>query len=243
MVSEMTVDRELARRALAEAVGTALLVIAVVGSGIAATRLSPGDTGLQLLENALATAGGLAAVIIAVGSVSGAHLNPIVTLAQRALGGIDTGSALAYVAAQVVGGVVGVVLANLMFDLPAMELSSKARAGDGLFLAEIVATFGLLLVVFGVARSGDKALGAFGVAAYIGGAYFFTSSTSFANPAVTIARMLTETFTGIAPRRVPVFIGAQVLGGALGVLAVKAFYPRAPESAPDVVVPHGPDRA
>jgi arsenate reductase len=234
----MALNRELARRALAEGIGTALLVIAVVGSGIAATRLSPHDTGLQLLENALATAGGLAAVIIAVGSVSGAHLNPVVTLAQRALGGVDTISAAGYITAQITGGVVGVVVANLMFELPAVELSDKVRNGGGVVLGEVVATFGLLLVVFGVARSGSKAMGAFAVGAYIGGAYFFMSSTSFANPAVTIARMLTDTFTGIAPKSAPAFIGAQVGGAALAVLAVSAFYPKARETAEELVVPH-----
>ena len=237
----MALNRDLARRALAEGIGTALLVIAVVGSGIAATRLSPRDTGLQLLENALATAGGLAAVIIAVGSVSGAHLNPVVTLAQRAMRGIDTVSTVGYIAAQVVGGIVGVVVSNLMFDLSAVELSEKVRDGGGLVLAEVVATFGLLLVVFGVARAGGKALGAFGVAAYIGGAYFFTSSTSFANPAVTTARMLTDTFAGIAPESAPAFLGAQLVGGALAVFAVRAFYPAAPETAADIVVPHSGD--
>jgi len=237
----MALNRELARRALAEGIGTALLVIAVVGSGIAATRLSPHDTGLQLLENALATAGGLAAVIIAVGSVSGAHLNPVVTLAQRALGGVDTVSAVGYIAAQITGGVVGVVVANLMFELPAVELSDKVRDGGGLVLGEVVATFGLLLVVFGVARSGSKAMGAFAVGAYIGGAYFFMSSTSFANPAVTVARMLTDTFTGIAPKSAPAFIGAQVGGAALAVLAVSAFYPKARETAVELVVPHPDD--
>jgi arsenate reductase len=234
----MTVNRDLSRRALAEGIGTALLVIAVVGSGIAATRLSPDDTGLQLLENALATAGGLAAIIIAIGSVSGAHLNPVVTLAQRSLRGIDSGEALAYIGAQIVGGVLGVVIANLMFELPAVEFSTKARDGGGLVLAEVVATFGLLLVVFGVARSGGKLMGAIGVASYIGAAYFFTSSTSFANPAVTIARMLSDTFAGIEPESAPAFIGAQLVGAALAVLAVKALYPHAPDTATDVVVPH-----
>ena len=234
----MALNRELARRALAESIGTALLVIAVVGSGIAATRLSPHDTGLQLLENALATAGGLAAVIIAVGSVSGAHLNPVVTIAQRALGGVDSVSAVGYIAAQLTGGIVGVILANLMFELPAVELSDKVRDGSGVVLGEVVATFGLLLVIFGVARSGSKAMGAFAVGAYIGGAYFFMSSTSFANPAVTVARMLTDTFTGIAPKSAPAFIGAQVGGAALAVLAVSAFYPRAREAAEELVVPH-----
>ncbi|HUF85445.1 MAG TPA: aquaporin, partial [Acidimicrobiia bacterium] len=181
----------LTRRVVAELVGTALLLIAVVGSGIAAQRLSPGDTGLQLLENAAATAVALVAIIFAVGAVSGAHLNPLVTLADRALGGITTREAGAYCAAQVVGAVLGTVIANLMFELPALEISDRSRSGSGLWLAEVVATFGLLLVVFGVARSGRAALAPFAVGAWIGGAYFFTSSTSFANPAVTVGRALT----------------------------------------------------
>jgi arsenate reductase len=234
----MSLNRDLARRALAELLGTAFLLIAVVGSGIAAQRLSPDDTGLQLLENAIATAAGLAAVIIAVGRVSGAHLNPVVTLAQRAFGAVDSATAAIYVAAQVVGAVLGVVLANLMFDLPAVEISDKVRDGSGLVLAEGVATFGLLLVIFGAARVGSTALAAFSVAAYIGGAYFFTSSTSFANPAVTGARMLSDTFAGIAPESVLPFLGAQVLGGALAVVAVSLLYPDARDVADEVVVPH-----
>jgi glycerol uptake facilitator-like aquaporin len=226
------------RRALAESIGTALLLIAVIGSGIAAGRLSPGDTGLQLLENAAATAVALVAIILAVGAVSGAHLNPVVTLVDRLLGGIDTPTAAVYVAAQVVGAGVGAVVANLMFDLPAIEWSTTGRSGGGLWLGEVVATFGLLLVVFGTVRSGRTSAVPFAVGAYIGGAYFFTSSTSFANPAVTLARTLTDTFAGIDAASVPAFVLAQLLGGAVAVLAIKVLYPDIKGTAGDVVVPH-----
>ena len=215
----------LARRALAELVGTALLVLAVVGSGIAAEKLSPGDSGLQLLENAMATAAALVAIILAVGPVSGAHLNPVVTLAVRSLGGLSTGEAGAYVGAQLAGGAIGAVGANLMYSLPAVELSSTVRGGGGLWLSEVVATFGLLVVVFGVVRSGRASIAAFAVGAYIGGAYFFTSSTSFANPAVTMARSLTDTFSGIAWRSVPAFVVAQTAGAVVAVAVVRALYP------------------
>jgi arsenate reductase len=210
----------------------------VIGSGIAAARLSPHDTGLQLLENAAATAGALLAIILAVGPVSGAHLNPLVTLADRWLGGVSSRDAVGYVAAQVGGGVVGAVTANLMFSLPAVELATKTRSGGGLWLAEAVATFGLLLVIFGVVRSGRSAAAPFAVAAYIGGAYFFTSSTSFANPAVTVARMLSDTFAGIRPSSVPPFVLAQAAGAIVAVAAVTVLYPTIRDAAGDVVVPH-----
>jgi len=217
----------LGRRALAEGLGTGLLVVAVVGSGIAAERLSPGDTGLQLLENAAATAAALVAIILALGAVSGAHLNPVVTLADRLGGGLSTLDAGAYVGAQVAGGVLGAIIANLMYSLPAVELSTHARTGGGLWLSEVVATFGLLLVILGVVRSGRASAVPFAVGAYIGGAYFFTSSTSFANPAVTVARALTDTFAGVAWRSVPAFLVAQVVGAALAVVAARALYPQA----------------
>ena len=227
-----------ARRALAEFIGTALLLIAVIGSGIAAQRLSPTDTGLELLENAVATAAALAAIILAVGPVSGAHLNPIVTLADRFFGGVGSAEAGVYIGAQVAGAVSGVVIANLMFSLPAVELSTKHRSSSGLWLAEVVATFGLLLVVFGVVRSGRGAMAPFAVGAYIGGAYFFTASTSFANPAVTVARTLSNTFAGIAPSSVLAFVAAQLAGGLLAVGAVRVLYPDTAAVAADVVVPH-----
>ena len=227
------------RRALAELLGTALLLVAVIGSGIAAERLSPGDTGLQLLENAAATAAALVAIILAVGSVSGAHLNPVVTLGDRLLGGIDTRTAGAYIGAQVVGACLGAVVANLMFDLPAVSWSTTQRSGGGLWLGEVVATFGLLLVVFGLVRSGRSSAAPFAVGAYIGGAYFFTSSTSFANPAVTVARTLSDTFAGIEPGSVPAFVVAQLAGGALAVVVVLVLHPGIDRHADDVVVPHG----
>jgi glycerol uptake facilitator-like aquaporin len=236
----------LARRALAELIGTALLVVAVVGSGIAAERLSPGDTGLQLFESAAATAAALVAIILAVGAVSGAHLNPVVTLVDRAFGGLDGAAAGAYIGAQVAGGVLGTVIANLMFDRPAVEWSSTQRSGGGLWLAEVVATFGLVLVVFGVARSGRASVAPFAVGAYIGGAYFFTASTSFANPAVTVARTLSDTFAGIDPASAPGFVVAQLVGGAVGLGAVRVLHPTIGEAAAEVVLPRrraarGPD--
>ena len=227
-----------ARKVLAEFIGTGLLVTAVVGSGIAAQRLSPGDTGLQLLENAAATAAALVAIILAVGPVSGAHINPVVTIADRVLGGISNTDALAYIAAQMSGGAAGAVLANLMFSEPPIALSTNARSGGGLWLAEVVATFGLLLVVFGVVRSARPSAAPFAVGAYIGGAYFFTASTSFANPAVTAARTLTDTFTGIKPTTAPAFVAFQIIGMAVAVLTVRALYPDARQRAAAAVVPH-----
>ena len=226
-----------ARKALAEFIGTALLLIAVIGSGIAAQRLSPHDTGLELLENAVATAAALAAIILAVGPVSGAHLNPVVTLADRFFGGVGSADVGVYIGAQVAGAVGGAVVANLMFSLPAVEVSTKLRSSSGLWLAEVVATFGLLLVVFGVVRSGRGSMAPFAVGAYIGGAYFFTASTSFANPAVTAARMLSNTFAGIAPSSAPAFVAAQLGGAVLAVGAVRVLYPDTAARAADVVVP------
>jgi arsenate reductase len=224
----------LRRRALAEALGTGLLVVAVVGSGISAQRLSPADTGLQLLENAAATAAALIAIILAVGPVSGAHLNPVVTLADRVLGRLSTAEAATYVGAQVVGGVAGTIVANLMYSRPPVELSTTARSAGGLWLGEVVATFGLVFLVVALLRSGRTALAPFAVGAYIGGAYFFTSSTSFANPAVTVARALTDTFAGIAWRSVPVFVVAQVVGTGLALVVARALYPPATAARPRV---------
>ncbi len=210
----------------------------MVGSGIAAQRLSPGDTGLQLLENAAATAAALVAIILAVGPDSGAHINPVVTIADRVLGGISNTDALAYIAAQMSGGAAGAVLANLMFSEPAIAWSTNARSGGGLWLAEVVATFGLLLVVFGVVRSARPSAAPFAVGAYIGGAYFFTASTSFANPAVTAARTLSDTFAGIKPTTTPAFVAFQIIGMAVAVLAVRALYPDARQRAAAAIVPH-----
>jgi arsenate reductase len=166
-----------------------------------------------------------------------------VTLADRALGGIATSEALAYGAAQLTGGILGTIVANLMFDLPALEWSHRIRSGSGLWLGEVVATFGLLVVIFGVARSGRSALAPFAVGAYVAAAYFFTASTSFANPAVTVARMFTNTFAGIRPGSVGAFIAFQALGAVLAVATIRTLYPRVAETAPDVVVPHPTEEA
>jgi arsenate reductase len=232
----LMMDRDLARRASAEAVGSALLVAAVVGSGIAAQRLSPTDVGLQLLENSIATGAVLVALILAIGPVSGAHFNPLVTMADRILGGTTTRDAGVYVVAQVVGACVGTMVANLMFDLPAVTLSTHDRSGSGVWLGETVAAFGLLLVILGVVRAGRASAAAFAVGGYIAAAYWFTSSTSFANPAVTIARMLTDTFAGISPEDVPMFIVFQVVG-ALGAIALAHFW-RPDLPAADLIVSH-----
>ena len=229
----LTAVPTLARKAFAELVGSALLAATVVGSGIAAQTLSPDDVGLQLLENALITGAVLVALILALGPVSAAF-NPVVTLAERAFGAITSAAAAVFVAAQVLGCCLGVVLANLMFDLPAVELSTRERATGGLWLGEVVATFGLVVVVFGVVRSGRSAHVAYAVGAYITAAYWFTSSTSFANPAITVGRTLTDTFAGIAPSSVGVFVLVQLLGGALGVGAAVLLYPRVHELADDL---------
>jgi arsenate reductase len=229
-------ERDLLRRASAEAVGTAFLVAAVVGSGIAAQRLSPGDTGVQLLENAVATGAVLVALILALGSISGAHFNPIVTLADRILGGMTTREAGVYVTAQVAGGCIGAIVANLMFDLPAVTISTHDRSSSGVLLGELVAAFGLLLVILGVVRAGKAQMAAFAVAGYITAAYWFTSSTSFANPAVTIARSLSDTFAGIAPEDILPFIALQVVGALLAVALMHYWKPDL--DAEDVVVPH-----
>ena len=231
---------DLWRRALAEAIGTAFLVAVVVGSGIAAERLSPGDVGLQLLENAAATAAGLVALILAFGPVSGAHFNPVVSLADRFFGGLSTRALAAYVPSQLLGGCAGAVLANVMFDTAALQLSDKARSGGGLWIAEVVATVGLLLVIFGVVRSGRAGLAPIAVGTYIGSAYFFTSSTSFANPAVTVARTLSDTFAGIAPSSAPAFVLCQLAGLAVGVVLIRVLHPDVAEDADDVVVPREP---
>jgi len=221
------------RKAFAELLGSALLAAAVVGSGIAASRLSPHDVGLQLLENSLITGAVLVALILALGPVSAAF-NPVVTLAERLLGAISTRDAAGLAAVQVVGCSLGVMVANLMFDLPAVDVSTHHRNGSGLLLGEVVATFGLLLVIFGVARSGRKTLVPYAVGAYITAAYWFTSSTSFANPAITIGRTLSDTFAGIAPSSVAPFVGMQVLGGLLALGAVILLYPNAREIAVEI---------
>lgn len=228
----------LPRRLLAEFCGTAFLVAVVVGSGIAATQLSPDDVGLQLLENAVATAGGLVALILAFGPVSGAHFNPVVSMADAVFGGLRWRDCGAYALVQTAGAVLGAVVANLMFELPAVTWSEHTRSSGGLWLGEVVATLGLLVVIFGVVRSGRGTAAPFAVGAYIGGAYFFTSSTSFANPAVTIGRAFTDTFAGIAPSSVAGFVVFQLVGAAVAVALLRVLYPDIAEVADDVVVPH-----
>ena len=235
-------QRPLKSRLTAEFVGTAFLLAGVVGSGIMAENLTD-DVGLQLLQNAFATAGVLVALILSLGPASGAHFNPAVTLADRVFGGISTRDAVAYVAAQVAGGIAGVLAANAMFDLSVVDWSGKDRSGGHLVFAEGIATLGLLVVIFGVVRSGKAGLAAFSVGGYIGGAYYFTSSTSFANPAVTVARMFSDTFAGIEPASAPAFIGAQVVAVGVAVVIIKAIYPDIEEVADQVVVPHGAEPA
>jgi glycerol uptake facilitator-like aquaporin len=214
----------LARRVAAEAVGTAFLVMAIVGSGIAAQRLSPGDAGLQLLENSLITGAALVALILALQPVS-ASFNPIVTAVERVLGLVTTREAVLSVAAQVFGGVVGCVLANLMFELDVVSVSGHHRASSGTLLAEVIATAGLVVIVFGSIRAGRVDTIAYAVGAYITAAYWFTSSTSFANPAVTISRMFSDTFAGIAPASAPAFVLMQLLGGVVGLGLVALLHP------------------
>jgi glycerol uptake facilitator-like aquaporin len=218
-------ELDLLRRLVAEALGTGLLLVAIIGSGIMASRLSPGDVGLQLLENAAATAAALIGLILVFGAVSGAHFNPVVTLVDRAFGSITTRDAGLYIAAQVVGACLGAILANLMFELPAIELSTEIRSSGALWLSEIVATVGLLLVIHGCVRTGRANVVAFAVGIWIGGAYWFTSSTSFANPAVTVARTLSDTFAGIKPSSAPMFVLMQLVGAAVAFGLIRFLYP------------------
>ncbi|MFI7128875.1 aquaporin [Nonomuraea sp. NPDC050153] len=226
----------LARRALAEFTGTAALVTVVVGSGIMAASLSR-DVGVQLLANSLATAAGLAVLIVVLAPVSGAHFNPVVTLAAWLLTRREADPAVrgrdlaAYLPAQVAGALAGAVLANAMFALPAVQLSARDRSAPHLLLGEVVATTGLIVVIFALARQGRAALSPVAVGGYIGAAYWFTSSTSFANPAVTLGRAVTDTFAGIAPASVPGFIAAQLAGAALGGLLLAVLFPNAAQNA------------
>jgi len=229
----------LSRRLAAEFLGSAFLAAIVIGSGIAAQRLSPGNTGLQLLENSAATAAGLFAIILMFGPVSGAHFNPVVSFADAALGGMSWRDAAAYLPAQVAGCVTGAVAANVMFGLAAVSISTKHRASGAHALSEVIATAGLVLVIFALARAGRAASAPAAVGAYIGAAYWFTSSTSFANPAITVGRMFSNTFAGIAPSSAPVFIAAEIGGGIVGVLIVRFLYPAlTPAQAAGIVVPH-----
>lgn len=232
----------LVRRLLAELLGTGLLVTVVVGSGIAAQRLSPDDVGLQLLQNSTATFFGLTVLILLFGPVSGAHFNPVVSAADWLLGrragtGLSGSELLAYSAAQVVGGVLGAVLANLMYQVPVDQLATTERAAAHLLVGEVVATAGLAALVFALARTGRGLLAAPAVGAYVAAAYWFTSSTSFANPAVTVGRVFSDTFAGIAPGSVPGFVAAQLAGGAIAVGLVRYLFPDIEQIADDVVVP------
>jgi glycerol uptake facilitator-like aquaporin len=232
-------DAALWRRLLAELLGSAFLAALVIGSGIAAQQLSPGATGLELLENAAATAAGLFAIILMFGPVSGGHFNPVVSLADAAFGGLRWRDAAAYVPAQVAGCIAGAVAANLMFARAAVSISAKHRATPAHFLSEIIATLGLILVIFALARSGRSRAAPAAVGAYIGAAYFFTSSASFANPAITVGRMFSASFAGIAPSSAPAFIAAQVIGGVLAIGVVRALYPGVtPADAAEIIIPH-----
>jgi arsenate reductase len=232
-------EAPLARRLLAEFLGSAFLAATVIGSGIAAASLSPGDTGLQLFENAAATAAGLFTFILMFGPVSGAHFNPVVSLVDASFGGLRWRHAFAYIPAQVGGCIAGAVLANAMFSLAAISISTHHRASPAHLLAEVVATLGLLLVIFSLARTRRSELAPAAVGAYIGSAYFFTSSTSFANPAIDVGRIFSDTFAGIAPASVPPFIVAQLLGAALAFVVIRVLYPDlTPDEAADAVFPH-----
>ncbi|MGH3757548.1 MIP/aquaporin family protein [Actinophytocola sp.] len=231
--------RGTSRKVFAEFLGSLLLAALVIGSGIAAQRLSPDDVGLQLLENAAATAVGLFALILVFGPVSGGHFNPVVSLVDAALGGMSWREVLAYVPAQIAGCAAGAVLANVMFELDPVSISTTQRASVAHGLAEVVATLGLVLVIFALVRTGRVERAPAAVGAYIGAAYWFTSSTSFANPAITIGRMFSDTFAGIAPSSAPAFVLAQLVGGAAAILLLRVLYPdTTPTQAADAVLPH-----
>jgi glycerol uptake facilitator-like aquaporin len=234
----------LPRRLLAELLGSALLAALVIGSGIAAQTLSPGDVGLQLFENAAATAAGLFTIILMFGPVSGGHFNPVVSLADASFGGIRWRDALAYLPAQVTGCVLGAIVANGMFALAAISISTDHRASPAHLFSEVIATGGLLLVIFSLARTRRASTAPAAVGAYIGAAYFFTSSASFANPAISVGRIFSDTFAGIAPSSVPGFVVAQLVGCVVAVLLVRALYPDlGPAEAAEMVIPHGEEAA
>ena len=232
-------DAALWRRLIPELLGSAFLAAIVIGSGIAAQQLSPGNIGLELFENATVTAAGLFAIILMFGPVSGGHFNPVVSFVDAAFDGLSWRDACAYLPAQVAGCVGGAVIANLMFSKAAVSISTHHRATPAHFLSEIVATLGLILVIFALARSGRSRTAPAAVGAYIGAAYFFTSSTSFANPAITVGRMFSNTFAGIAPSSAPGFVGAQIVGGILAFVVIKSLYPGVtPAEASDIIFPH-----
>ena len=232
-------EAPLSRRLLAEFLGSAFLAATVVGSGIAASQLSPGDVGLQLLENAAATAAGLFTFILMFGPVSGAHFNPVVSLVDASFGGLRWRHAFAYIPAQVVGCIAGAVAANVMFDLSAISIATTHRASPPHLFAEVIATLGLLLVIFSLARTRRGSLAPAAVGAYIGAAYFFTSSTSFANPAIDVGRMFSDTFAGIAPASVPAYVVVQLIGGAIAIVVIRTLYRDiTPEEASEIMAPH-----
>jgi glycerol uptake facilitator-like aquaporin len=231
---------DLTRRAVAEAVGTAMLLAAVVGSGIMGERLAAGNVAVALLANTIATGAALVALILTFGPISGAHFNPAVTLADATQGGLAWRDVPAYVIAQVVGAFAGVATAHVMFGLPLFFASRHERGGAAQVFSEFVATFGLLAVIWGCARLRSQAV-PFAVAAYITAAYWFTASTSFANPAVTLARSASDTFAGIRPADSPAFIVAQLAGAAAATILFRWLIPTLPDEAPDVIVPH-PER-
>jgi len=232
-------DTILWRRLLAEFLGSALLAAIVIGSGIAAQTLSPGNVGLQLFENAAATAAGLFAIILMFGPISGAHFNPVVSFVDAAFGGLSWRDAATYLPFQTVGCIAGAILANVMFSEAAVSISTKHRASGPHWVAEAVATVGLILVIFALARSGRSHLAPAAVGAYIGAAYFFTSSTSFANPAITVGRMFSNTFAGIAPSSAPTYISAQLVGGVLAFGLLRGLYPGITKAAAaDIIEPH-----
>ncbi len=236
-------SQPLARRLLAEYVGSAFLAALVVGSGIAAQNLSPGDVGLQLLENAVATGAGLFAIILMFGAVSGGHFNPVVSFVDASFGGMRWRDAAAYAPAQVAGCITGAVVANAMFALALVSISAKHRASGPHLFSEVVATLGLMLVIFSLTRTKRGAATPAAVGAYIAAAYFFTSSTSFANPAISIGRMFSDTFAGIAPSSVPGFVAAQIIGGVVAIGLLRTLYPDVtPQEAAEVMLPHDDGR-
>jgi arsenate reductase len=222
---------------LAEFLGSAFLAALVIGSGIAAQQLTD-DTGLQLLENSAATAAGLFAIILMFGPISGGHFNPVVSLVDAAFGGLSRRDALAYIPAQIAGCITGAIAANAMFALSAISISTHHRAAPAHLFAEVIATLGLLLVIFALARTGRSSTAPAAVGAYIGAAYWFTSSTSFANPAISVGRMFSDTFAGIAPASVPAFVTFQLVGGLVAFGVLRMLYPDVGPAAADVVLPH-----
>jgi glycerol uptake facilitator-like aquaporin len=239
----MTRTPPLSRRLLAELLGSAFLAALVIGSGIAAQRLSPNDVGLELFENAAATAAGLFAIILMFGPVSGGHFNPVVSFVDASFGGISWRDALAYLPAQAAGCTLGAIAANAMFSLSAVSISTHHRASPSHLFSEVIATLGLILVIFSLARTRRSTITPAAVGAYIGAAYFFTSSASFANPAISVGRMFSDTFAGIAPASVPGYIIAEAVGGLIAILILRTLYPDVtPADAATVLMPHDADR-